>query len=130
MFDVGRLCVKTAGREAGKYCVIVKRIDENFVMITGPRSITDVKRRKCNINHLEPLPEKISIKENASDEEVAKAYEKHGIIQKLGIRIPKRREAKKPEVKEKQKEKPKAATKRGKKESKASKKQAKKTEKK
>lgn len=75
MFDIGRLCIKTAGREAGKYCVVLKKIDDNFVLVTGPRSLTQVKRRKCNILHLEPLKETLKIEADASDDEVIKAYE-------------------------------------------------------
>lgn len=59
--EVGRICVKTAGREAGKYCVVVDIVDENFVIITGPKDVTGVKRRRCNIKHLEPTPEKVDI---------------------------------------------------------------------
>ena len=49
MFDVGRVCLKTAGREAGRYCVVVKKMQDNVVLVTGPREISGVKRRKCNI---------------------------------------------------------------------------------
>ena len=31
--EVGRVCVKTAGREAGEKCAIVEIIDENFVEV-------------------------------------------------------------------------------------------------
>ncbi|MGC8543565.1 MAG: KOW motif-containing protein, partial [Vulcanisaeta sp.] len=30
VFDIGRVCVKVAGREAGRKCVIVDIKDENF----------------------------------------------------------------------------------------------------
>lgn len=90
MFEVGRLCIKTAGREAGKYCVIVKKVDENFVMITGPKSLTRVKRRRCNINHLEPMAEKIDIKSDASDTDILKAYQEASIFVKLGMEKPKK----------------------------------------
>ena len=33
--EVGRVCVKTAGREAGEKCAIVEIIDENFVEVVG-----------------------------------------------------------------------------------------------
>ncbi len=56
--EVGRLCIKTAGREAGEKCVVVDIIDEKFVEVVG----TSVKNRRCNINHLEPLTESIEIK--------------------------------------------------------------------
>ncbi len=103
------MCVKTAGREAGRYCVIVKKVDANFVLVTGPKSLTKVRRRKCNVDHLEPLMEKVKIKSDASDEEVAKAYKADGILAKLEKRAraeprpvearPARAEPAKPEVK-------------------------------
>ncbi len=70
--EVGRLCQKTFGRETGKKCVIVDVMDKSFVLITGPKSLTGVKRRRVNINHIEPLQEKIDIKRGASDDEVTK----------------------------------------------------------
>jgi len=88
MFDVGRMCMKVAGREAGKYCVVVKKIDANFVLVTGPKSVTNVKRRKCNILHLEPLKESLKIKDDASDEEVIKAYEEASLFTKLDLPKP------------------------------------------
>ncbi len=35
VFEVGRVAVKTLGREAGRYCVVVDIIDKNFVLIDG-----------------------------------------------------------------------------------------------
>jgi large subunit ribosomal protein L14e len=69
--DVGRICVKLAGREAGRKCVIVDTVDKSFVLITGPRNVSGVKRRRVNINHLEPLQDKLDLKRGASDEEVS-----------------------------------------------------------
>jgi large subunit ribosomal protein L14e len=73
--EIGRICIKTAGREKGKKCVIVDVIDKNFVLITGPKSLTGVKRRRVNIKHLKPTEEKIKIKKGASDEAVLKALQ-------------------------------------------------------
>jgi large subunit ribosomal protein L14e len=87
MFEVGRICLKTAGREAGRYCVIVETVDKDYVVVTGPKSITKVRRRRSSIRHLEPTPEKIEIKPKATDEEVLKEYEKHDLYKKLGIEI-------------------------------------------
>ncbi len=86
--EVGRVCLKIAGREAGKYCVVLKKIDDNFVLVTGPKLLTGVKRRKCNVQHLEPLPFVIEVKEEASDEEVIAAYEKANLISKLNLKKP------------------------------------------
>ena len=56
--EVGRICVKIAGREAGEKCVIVEVIDDKFVEAVG----TAMKNRKCNIKHLEPVDQTIEIK--------------------------------------------------------------------
>ncbi len=100
MFEVGRLCIKTAGREAGRYCVVLKRIDPKFVLITGPKELTKVKRRKCNIAHLEPLPYTVKLSEDASDAEVLKVYAAEGIYEKLGL-TPPTKESKTKEAEEK-----------------------------
>ncbi|MEM3770306.1 MAG: 50S ribosomal protein L14e [Candidatus Bathyarchaeia archaeon] len=81
--EVGRICAKICGREAGKKCVIVDVIDKSFVLVTGPKSVTGVKRRRANINHLEPLAEKVDIKRGASDEEVSEALKKKGILEAM-----------------------------------------------
>ncbi|UCH32093.1 MAG: 50S ribosomal protein L14e [Candidatus Bathyarchaeota archaeon] len=73
--EVGRICKKISGREIGRLCVIVDVIDRNFALITGPKSITGIKRRRVNINHIEPTKEKIKIARGADDEDVAKALE-------------------------------------------------------
>ncbi|MCG3215086.1 MAG: 50S ribosomal protein L14e [Candidatus Heimdallarchaeota archaeon] len=74
--QVGRIVVKTNGREAGKKAVIVDLINPNYVLVTGPKTITSVRRRRCNIGHIEPTDKVISIKRDASDEEVIAAIEK------------------------------------------------------
>lgn len=74
MISIGRICVKIAGRDAGKRCVIVDILDGPFVLIDG-----ETRRRKCNIMHLEPLEQKIDIKKGASHEEVKDIFTKMGI---------------------------------------------------
>ncbi len=56
--EVGRICLKIAGRESGEKCVRLDVIDENFVEVVG----VSVKNRRCNIRHLEPMDETIDIK--------------------------------------------------------------------
>jgi large subunit ribosomal protein L14e len=68
--DVGRICLKLKGRDAGNRCVIVDVIDRNYVMVTGPSELTGVKRRRVNMNHLKPLDKVIDIQRNASDQEI------------------------------------------------------------
>ncbi|RLG17398.1 50S ribosomal protein L14e, partial [Nanoarchaeota archaeon] len=73
MMEIGRICMKTAGRERGKVCVIVDILDENFVLIDG-----NVKRRRCNIDHLEPTPKKLDINKGARTETILKALKEAG----------------------------------------------------
>jgi len=81
--EVGRICVKLAGREAGRKCVIVDIIDKSFVLITGPKNVTGIKRRRSNVGHIEPLPDKIDIKRGASDEEVMEALKASGKLEEM-----------------------------------------------
>ena len=73
--DVGRICVKLAGREAGKKCVIVDVVDRNFVLVTGPKQVNGMKRRRVNVNHIEPTERKVSIKRGETDEQIMKALD-------------------------------------------------------
>jgi len=68
--EVGRVCVKISGREAGEKCVIVEVIDDKFVEVVG----TNNKNRRCNIKHLEPVDQTIEIKSDNVDE-IKKALE-------------------------------------------------------
>ncbi|MDQ1280218.1 MAG: large subunit ribosomal protein L14e [Thermoproteota archaeon] len=68
--DVGRVCVKTEGRESGKKCVIVDVVDKSFVLITGPKDLTGVKRRRVNVRHIEPTEEIINITRGTSDKDI------------------------------------------------------------
>lgn len=83
VFDVGRVCVKKAGREAGRKCVVVDIIDGNYVLVTGPKTVTGVRRRRVNVRHLEPTPHKVSISKGASDEEVAEALAKANLLDEM-----------------------------------------------
>lgn len=73
--EVGRICVKIVGREAGKKCIVVDVIDKNFLLITGPKQVNGVKRRRVNINHVEPTQKKVNIRRGESDEEIMKALD-------------------------------------------------------
>ena len=75
-FEVGRVCVKLLGHETGKKCVIVDVVDKNFVLVTGPKSVTGVRRRRTNVDHLEPTAEVVELKKGAADDEVEKALTK------------------------------------------------------
>lgn len=73
VLEIGRMCLKVSGRDKGKRCVIVELIDRNYVIITGPKSVSGVRKRRVNVNHLRFLDEKLEIQPGASDEEIAEA---------------------------------------------------------
>ena len=81
--EVGRICVKQAGRETGKKCVVIDVMDKSFVLVTGPKKVTGIKRRRVNINHVMPLQDKVDVKRGASDEEVASVLEAAGKLQEM-----------------------------------------------
>lgn len=91
MIEPGRIVLKIAGRESGHYAVIVENINDNFVLITGPKSITGVKRRKCNIDHIEPTEHKFEINSKADDASIESLWRSSGLIEKLEIKVPVKR---------------------------------------
>ena len=104
--NVGTVCMKVAGRESGSICTVIKPVDKTFVMVTGPRLVTGIKRRRCNIEHLEPTEIKLDIKEDATDEEIIEAYKKTNVITKFNLKLPSAGEMKSEKTKEKPKEEP------------------------
>ena len=79
VYDIGRLCLKTMGREAGYYCVIVDIIDKNYLLVDGLK----VRRRRVNFNHIEPIADTVDIKKGASHEKVEEAIKKAKLEKKM-----------------------------------------------
>ena len=69
MYEIGSLCMKTVGRDAGKKCVVIQHLEGPYVLIDG-----ETRRRKVNKAHLEPLGKQLDIKEKASHEHVIQAF--------------------------------------------------------
>ncbi len=69
LVEVGRICIKRFGRDAGNKAVVTKVIDANFVNV-----VTTVRprERKTNIKHLEFLSEKV---DPSNKDQLAKALE-------------------------------------------------------
>ena len=114
MFEIGRLCVKLAGRDAGLKCVVVDVLENRFVLIDG-----ETRRRKCNIIHLEPLSQVLSVEKNASHDDVVKAFKELGI--ELIATKPKQKTEKPKRLRGKEKAAAKEEKKKGKKETKKAK---------
>ncbi len=87
LFETGRVCVKTMGRETGSYCVIVSKVDETSVIVTGPKNLSGVRRRPCNIKHLEPLETVLPISKESDDSTVEKAISDAGLTEKFRSKI-------------------------------------------
>ncbi len=66
--NIGQVCIKLAGREAGSIAVVIDIVDDNFVLIDG-----NVRRKKCNIRHLEQLDKVAKVSKNATTQEVLAA---------------------------------------------------------
>ena len=117
--EIGQVCLKIAGRDSNQKCVIIKILDETFVLIDG-----QTRRKRCNILHLEPLKDKLDIKEDAAHGEIVAAF------RKLGVEVTERRPREKKEkpkkvrkekVRAEAKEKPKSVKSKAKAEKKAEK---------
>ncbi|HLD33582.1 MAG TPA: 50S ribosomal protein L14e [Candidatus Nanoarchaeia archaeon] len=74
MYNIGRLCSKIAGRDAGKQCVVVDVVNQHTVLVDG-----ETRRKKVNVQHLEPLQTVLDLKKGASHEDVKRAFEHIGL---------------------------------------------------
>ncbi len=74
VIEIGRLAMKTAGRDAGKECLIIEVLKEGYVTIDG-----NTRRRKCNITHLNLKSQVVKIKKGATHSEVISALKKLGV---------------------------------------------------
>src|SRR3989344_2644875 len=73
MLDVGRVCMKIAGRDGNNIAVVIKKIDNNHVLVDG-----NVRRKRCSIKHLEPLDKVLEIKEEETGDNIRELLKKEG----------------------------------------------------
>ena len=57
MIEIGRVCIKTAGRDSGELAVVLTDSQNNLVLVDG-----NVRRKKCNVKHLEPTSKLLNLK--------------------------------------------------------------------
>ncbi|MEK6951259.1 MAG: 50S ribosomal protein L14e [Nanoarchaeota archaeon] len=74
IFEVGRLVMKIAGRDAGGKGVVIEQLDNIYVLVDG-----GLRRKKVNIKHLEPLSVVIELNAGAAHEEVEREFKKLGL---------------------------------------------------
>ncbi len=86
IYDIGRVCAKTMGREAAHYCVIVDIIDKNYLLIDGLK----VKRRRVNFRHIIPTENVVQIAKGASHDDVVEAIKSANLekLLKSNVEIP------------------------------------------
>lgn len=101
MIEVGRLIIKIAGRDAGLKGVIVEVLEKEYVLIDG-----QVRRRKCNVLHIEPLDKVIKIPKKANHEEIVMALK----AEDIEVKEKKDKEKEKREKPKKQRKKREKAT--------------------
>jgi len=83
VYDIGRVCVKTMGREAGKYCVIVDVIDKNYLLIDGLK----IRRKRVNYKHIEVTSDVIEIKKGAAHSDVEAAIKTAKLTKKMNSAV-------------------------------------------
>lgn len=71
MIEIGRVCTKIAGRDAGMRCIIVDIIDRNYSLVDG-----ETRRRKCNNDHLDFTDRVFKISKGASHDKVKELFKK------------------------------------------------------
>lgn len=58
-------------------------MDKSFVLVTGPKKVSGVRRRRTNINHIEPTQVKLDVTRGASDEEITSVLEAAGMLEEM-----------------------------------------------
>jgi len=83
--DIGRVVLAKAGRDKGKFFVIVGRIDDQYVLIANGTNRTIEKPKKKKIKHLDCRPEllediktKLEKGQKVLDAEIRKSLETLG----------------------------------------------------
>jgi large subunit ribosomal protein L14e len=90
MIQAGSICKKLAGKEAGRYCVVVS-LDEKgrFAQVSGVAKYGMCKSGRCNTKHLKATQFKISLK-SAKQEDIERSISESGVITRMGLKKDKR----------------------------------------
>ncbi|VVB51564.1 50S ribosomal protein L14e [uncultured archaeon] len=62
LLDVGRVVVKTRGRDAGFHGVVISKVEGGRVAVAGP----NIREKTVSIHHVEPLPNKVDASDATS----------------------------------------------------------------
>ena len=85
-FQIGRVVLAKAGREKGAAFLIIRRLDDEYVLIADGRSRTVSKPKKKKTKHLTPKPilirelkSKLEAGELVLDADIRKTLESFGL---------------------------------------------------
>ncbi len=74
--EIGKVCMKIAGRDAGRPAIVIEVHKDGYVTIDGFS-----RRKRVNSRHLQFIGTKVDIKKGATHDAVLKALEKLGFVQ-------------------------------------------------
>jgi len=73
--EVGRVVCVNYGPEAGKLCVIVDIVNQNFALVDGGNAEGGIGRVQLNFKHMALTPIKVEVERSAKSKAVAAAIE-------------------------------------------------------
>mmetsp|Transcript_4748 Transcript_4748/g.7208 ORF Transcript_4748/g.7208 Transcript_4748/m.7208 type:complete len:135 (+) Transcript_4748:66-470(+) len=78
--EVGRVALINYGPDAGKLCTIIDMIDNNRVLVDGPREKTGIHRQVMTTKRLSLTDFVAKIPRNAKEKKIVAAWEEQGIL--------------------------------------------------
>mmetsp|Transcript_19646 Transcript_19646/g.14102 ORF Transcript_19646/g.14102 Transcript_19646/m.14102 type:complete len:135 (+) Transcript_19646:20-424(+) len=79
--EIGRVALINYGPEAGKLCTVIDIIDNNRVLVDGPREVTGVHRQVVTCKRLSLTDLVVKIPRNAKEKKILAAWESQGILE-------------------------------------------------
>ncbi|KAH7831806.1 putative 50S ribosomal protein L14e [Monocercomonoides exilis] len=80
--QVGRVCILNYGRRQ-RLCTIVDIIDQNKVLIDGPKALTGISRQVCSLKRLALTPYTVKIPHGIHHKYLVKKFKKARILRRF-----------------------------------------------
>ncbi|KAH7815532.1 putative 50S ribosomal protein L14e [Monocercomonoides exilis] len=80
--QVGRVCILNYGRRQ-RLCTIVDIIDQNKVLIDGPKAMTGISRQVCSLKRLALTPYTVKIPHGIHHKYLVKKFKKARILRRF-----------------------------------------------
>lgn len=78
IFEIGRICIKLSGKDAGKLCVVIDLVNEITVFVDGYS-----RRKKCNLKHLEQTEYVVNIFRGITHDDLIRVLESENMPPEL-----------------------------------------------